>query len=373
MLKSFQSRLVWPPVTTFQAFGQTYALPFRGTVSNCERLPLPLLRYLAGFLDGDGCVSAVGQSCSLSASQSASGAEVLYLLATTLGGTVYVHARGHGLGQPSLQWIIRGHAAQKAACQLAPESVVKHQQLILAASWPSEDRLRLDAKQRLASLNSLSQYDTSHVSCSWAYIAGFFDAEGCIRACHDRVSVRMSLVQKNKDVLGWIDRFWRADLGLSSSWVVHKKSSVTEITVNRHSNTHLLMRRLLDNGLLLKQQQAFLGLSLRDVYYPDFRETMSSLSGNQARYQRLAEDGCIRATAIIAIRKRIRRCEALGRHEEVARLQQQLREMQQQHRVVAIFVTSPEEADEAAANKEGPLQGPVGLSDSLTGQGRVGA
>ncbi|CAE7704817.1 unnamed protein product, partial [Symbiodinium sp. CCMP2456] len=380
VLKSFQSRLLWPPVTHFQAFGQSIALPYRRTERGGTVLPKNLLSYLAGFFDGDGCVSSCAGVCTLMIGQATPRQEVLYLYANTFGGTVYVHNRGIGLRQPSLQWVITGHAAQIAASQLAPECVVKHLQLRVAASWPAEKSLRLDAQHRLAALNRQSQPAVAHHGCSWAYIAGFFDAEGCISCLPQPNMLRLSVTQKSKPVLCWIDSFWYADLGLRSSWSVRRSNAVTEVSVSRQSDTRLLMRRLLDNGLFLKKPQALLGLSLEESNYADVRDRMARLSGNQGRYQTLSQEGSNEAAPLLerlqGMQQEHERLNALHVYRS---LRSDIRSLLAKGasvtkgRVVAIFVASPEEADETEANKTGPLEGASPTGSPSSSMGLAGA
>ena len=331
VLKSFQSRLLWPPLTELEDFGQSFPLSLRHAAADSTVLPQPLLSYLAGFFDGDGCVSTSQVACRLYLSQAAPKHKVLSLFANTFGGTVRTHRRGLGLCQPSLQWAITGRAAQRAASKLAAECVVKSPQLRVAASWPADKNLRLDAKRRLTALNSHSQYDTAHRSCSWAYIAGFFDAEGCISCQAAGGSIRLSVSQKSTSVLRWIDNFWRSDLRLTSSWTLSGSSGVTEIRVARQSDIHLMMRRLLDNGLLLKKPQALLGLSFKELHCAELRDEMSRLSGNQGKYQTLSQEGCQRAREIQRIRGLARYRLHQNRSDEAAPLLQRLQSMQQEH------------------------------------------
>ncbi|CAE7551095.1 hypothetical protein AK812_SmicGene13985 [Symbiodinium microadriaticum] len=331
VLKSFQSRLLWPPVTGFEAFGQSFPLPFRRTAESNAVLPQPLLSYLAGFFDGDGCVWAAGGTCRLAVGQAQPRQDILVLFAKTFGGAVYAHHRGRGLRQPTLQWVIAGQAAEMAASKLAAACVVKNLQLRTVATWPVQKNLRLDAKRRLAALNRHSQYDVAHHSCSWAYIAGFFDAEGYIKCESLQNTVRLSVSQKNQSVLRWMDSYWRADIGCASSWTVQRASGVTDVVICRQSDSRLLMRRLLDNGLLLKKPQALLGLSTEDVPYMEVRERIGRLSGNQSRYQTLSPEGCQRAREISRLRKLAKHRQAHGRSDEVAALLQQLQGMQQEH------------------------------------------
>ena len=331
VLKSFQSQLRWPVLDKFEAFGQTYRLPYRSTCKPEIDVPDQLLRYLAGFFDGDGCVSSDRSCCHLSVSQSCRNAEILKLFQQTFGGGIYVDAPGQGLRRPCLKWTVTGSAANDVAAKLARNAVVKRGQLNLAACWPHEKQHQRDAKVQLASLKL--QQSEPHLACSWAYVAGFFDAEGCVKTRTRRAGIMLSVTQKDRNVLSWIDNFWRADLDLASSWVLHN-NGITEVSVNSGCGVHLLLRRLLSNKLLVKRPQALLGLSLGSVRYQDLRYSIQKLSGNQSRYQSLTEDGCQRSKAIENVQCSIRRRLITGREEEAAQLQNKLEALRQEHKLL---------------------------------------
>ena len=332
VLKSFQARLQWPVLTEFKALGRTHTLPCPSTSKADTDTPDPLLRYLAGFFDGDGCVTSdvASRSC-LSVGQSHRNAEILKLFQNAFGGGIYRLSPGRGLREPCLRWEITGEAAKQAAAQLARHAVVKHEQLNLALRWPDEKQHQLDARMKLAALK-LQQCEPK-LACSWAYVVGFFDAEGCIKARAKQAAITVCLSQRDRNVLYWIDDFWRAVLGLASHWYL-QKTGVTEVSVLSACGVPLLLRRLLANGLLVKRPQALLGLSLGSVQYQDLRDSIQQLSRNQSRYQRLTEDGCQRAKAIALVQCSIRPNFAAGRKDDASQLQQKLEALQQEHKLL---------------------------------------
>ena len=331
-LKCLQCRLKWPPLTEFQAFGQTYSLPCHNTSTADTDVAGPLLRYLTGFFDGDGCVSTNAKgSPQLLVGQSHVKAEILILFKTAFGGGIYAHVPGRGLRRPSLQWSLTGKAVKDAARRLAQHSVVKRGQLLLTESWPEHKQQRRAAAKQLSALK-LQQSDPSFV-CSWAYIAGFFDAEGCIRVMPAQPYITVSVSQKDTGVLSWIDNFWRDDLDLTSGSHL-RKDGVTELIIGAQRNVHLVLRRLLAHGLLGKRLQAILALSLGSIPYGDIRSSMHKMSGNQGRYQHLTEAGCQRSKAIALLRDMLRHRLSAGKLEEAELLQRQLELMQQEHKLL---------------------------------------
>ena len=62
---------------------------------------------------------------------------------------------------------------------LAPHSITKQPQLLIAARWPKTKSP--EREDRRAELLALKKYDSAVAGpCSWTYFAGFFDAEGCV-------------------------------------------------------------------------------------------------------------------------------------------------------------------------------------------------
>ena len=331
VLKSLQSRLQWPRLTQFQAVGQTYRLPYHSTSKVDVDVSDPVIRYLAGFFDGDGCVSSSSNRVQLGISQCHANSEVLILFQRVFGGVIYAQVHGRGLRRPCLQWRVTGADVKEVAAKLVKHSFVKRGQLLVAAPLPEQKQQEQAVQKQRAPLN-LEQSDPN-LACSWAYIAGFFDAEGCIRALPSASAVSVSMSQKDRSVLSWIDNFWRVDLRLTSSCSL-QKTGVTEMTVSSKYYVQLLLRRLLANGLLGKRQQALLGLSLGSVPYGDIRNGLNKLSGNQGRYQHLTEEGCQRSRGIRLMQGTFARRLAAGKLEEAEQLQRQVEAMREQHKLL---------------------------------------
>merc|ERR1712194_118171 len=76
-------------------------------------------------------------------------------------------------------WRIYGHGARVAAGMLASmESIKKPQLQIIASERPTCHDERVALAKRLRSLKQSSQQIETIIG--WSYLAGFFDAEGCI-------------------------------------------------------------------------------------------------------------------------------------------------------------------------------------------------
>eukprot|EP00933_Yihiella_yeosuensis_P039864 TRINITY_DN3404_c0_g1_i1.p2 TRINITY_DN3404_c0_g1~~TRINITY_DN3404_c0_g1_i1.p2 ORF type:complete len:158 (+),score=23.07 TRINITY_DN3404_c0_g1_i1:352-825(+) len=80
-LQTLSRRIPWSPITHFSAFGKLHALPYKTSDTNTLKTPSEEeLDYLAGFLDGDGCVTPKGESsCVLSVKQPFDRGEALLL------------------------------------------------------------------------------------------------------------------------------------------------------------------------------------------------------------------------------------------------------------------------------------------------------
>ena len=204
----------WPILRSFSAKGQNYRLPFRAESKDLRRLPPePVLAYLAGFFDGDGCVSCCPDlsGCLLNVGQSFDQAEILMLFHETFGGSITLQFRGRGLQKPVLQWRAYGQSARNAAQLLAPPSFTKQRQLLLAAQWPEA---KPDREESKAELRALKEYDSAVAGpCRWEYCAGFFDAEGYIKQPLGGVSLLLQIKQKHPRVLECLREFLAQSLG----------------------------------------------------------------------------------------------------------------------------------------------------------------
>ena len=184
-LSAALSTVAWPPLVAFRLNEKTYNLPW--TSEGPFSATMDELDYFAGFFDGDGCVSSAG---SLVVGQSVDGVSVLMRLQFAFGGCISRHSEGKGLKKPALAWKLHGSCARRAARLLAPHSIVKRRQLEICAEPP---QAHVGKVEWIFKLGMLKRSESS-VSrpCTWAYVAGFFDAEGHIQ--QQKTSVSLTLV-----------------------------------------------------------------------------------------------------------------------------------------------------------------------------------
>ena len=329
-LKGLQSRLLWPPISQFRAHGETYSLPYSPADERVHASE-SLLCYLAGFFDGDGCVSRNHRVFNLRVVQSCMHAEILVLFAEVFGGQIFRHSNGKGACRPSLVWkVAKGEDVRKAAAQLAERSFVKKQQLLLAAEQPSSTCTPEDQKHALAAAKK--QEDHAALGCSWPFIAGFFDAEGCISLHPTRRRLCMSFSQNTDTVLRWIAAFWQHDMD-SMPQLHHRADGVFELLVKRKHDVHVLLRRLLDNGLLTKRRRALLALGYGDISFLDIRHGLSLLSGNQGRYQKLTAEGTKRAERLASLQRSATYLGSAGMVEKSRERLEELTALRSQHEI----------------------------------------
>ncbi|CAE8620959.1 unnamed protein product, partial [Polarella glacialis] len=337
--------LQWPACSQFQAFGETYQLPIRsirGCSSFAEKdgskvqaCSSQQLEYAAGFFDGDGCVSVKGglSGCVLSITQSANHGEAAVLFYRLFGGGIYIQSSGIGPRQPKIQWMLQGSSVRHVAAKLAPFSCVKQAQLFIAAKWPTSFAHR---SAEALEIKKLKREPCSEMpSCTWAYVAGFFDAEGCISISQRGAVITLAFTQhvNNKAVLVGIQRFLRIRLPQNPSSITTDRECHV-LHVSSTAMSRAVLNIFLSSGLLVKQASARAALSLEHVNHASVRNQMEALTGNQSRYKRLDSDGCQRAVVISRLNCRLYR---LRSKEDVAagaaakRLHSELTELRQLH------------------------------------------
>ncbi|CAE8737084.1 unnamed protein product [Polarella glacialis] len=188
-LKCFLASLKWPEISHMTASGELYELPVRARSGGAQQ-PAVLhsheLQYLAGFFDGDGCVSPSSSlsSCTLCITQVFDRGEALLRFHKAFGGGIYCTSAGCGAAKPNLQWSVRGDAGKQAASRLLSWPSMKQAQLHIASEWPTCTQRRLFLATSLKSLKHFA-YQPGVMACTWAYLAGFFDAEGHIQSDKD--------------------------------------------------------------------------------------------------------------------------------------------------------------------------------------------
>ena len=307
-LRDLLRTLPWPSLKSFEAHGNIYDLP---QTNAGPSLTLPMtarLRYLAGFF-GDGCVTSNNgmSGCKLTIGQAINQAAVLLLFRDAFGGSITQERHGVGLHQPVLRWTASGCNATRAARLLAPFSITKHKQLLLAAAWPQARPERQQWKQELVHL----KYHDSAVAChcSLEYIAGFFDAEGHVRAA-GQAAVSLHVAQKFSTVLACLKDSLAMHLNVDARIQVYSKISLLYIT--RTAECKQVLHAFLQAGLLCKAEQANLATSLTPQNMPQIRAALGMRVGEQGFGKRLDEDGMRRSVKIASAKQEAMRLKRQG-------------------------------------------------------------
>eukprot|EP00933_Yihiella_yeosuensis_P015680 TRINITY_DN13604_c0_g1_i1.p1 TRINITY_DN13604_c0_g1~~TRINITY_DN13604_c0_g1_i1.p1 ORF type:complete len:444 (-),score=63.18 TRINITY_DN13604_c0_g1_i1:24-1355(-) len=367
-LQSLLRRTPWSPISHFSAFGKMWLLPkLKPDADDLRPLSSEVkLDYLAGFFDGDGCVTTTTSksSCMLAIGQSFDRAEALILFQQEFGGSIYLHSEGRGVGKPCVQWTVRGVDAQLAARRLAERCCLKQAQLKIASTWPTCTAKRSDLVVELKH-HKHHNHITSQSIMSWAFVAGFFDAEGYIGIPARYASMELRVVQKNRAVLKALHTF------LSS----HQPDKWTLFSTRSQSNDlHTLrcagpaareaLHCMVLNGLVVKREQAELALTLTSENHSAIREAMSHMSGNQSCYRRLDAEGVANAKQIHSLQKLIRRASTSGRFSDLQSHEIKLSQLLQEHSTKRLA------AKEAALRRDirnlirrGQLSDQVGVSN----------
>ena len=305
-LTQLQRRIRFPALQTITVGGETYQLPLRAVEP--QRAPNPEeLEYLVGFFDGDGCVTMNRNTghVRLQVDQNVDSADVLLQFRSYLGGNVCFLLPATGTSKAALQWQVCGSKMAQAAAALSRIPSMKQAQLLIAANGQvakadiprTEKELKL-MKQRL-------HVPGQRLKISWPYCAGFFDAEGCITVRPTYAGLQLRLDQVNPCVLVNLLRFLHEKQ--LHTWTLRHSASYSSLTCSNLRESKQTLERLLANGLLLKQQQAELALTLTAHNYLQIRDAISSLNGLQGRYKRLDSAGVARAREIRRVQKRLPR------------------------------------------------------------------
>ena len=324
-LKAFQGRLKWPCVTSVQAFGRSYCLPLHACAPAVNSAPLQRLQYLAGFFDGDGCVQGDG----LTVGQVANNAEILWLFRETFGGGIHKHREGRGLRQPTLTWAACGDRGRLAAAQLLDHSFVKHAQLkiISTLSSPAQARQRMNH-----TLSKLKGVDSCRdAACSWAYVTGFFDADGAILIAPSSAHVQLQMSQKQPNVLAWMQHFLNTELGYEPFLYQDIRGAHT-LVLSARDQVRATLHKLLEHGLLVKRAQAEAALQVDKNSHAIVRGLQMKGKGNQSKYRRLDAAGDQRARQIRMLRSRLwQACCATLSKLDTDLLREQLADLKEVH------------------------------------------
>ncbi|CAJ1440089.1 unnamed protein product [Effrenium voratum] len=335
-LKQIADKLEWPRPTSFEALGATHPLPFRWQPPPARAPDALQVTYLAGFFDGDGCVTSNGQSgTQMRVSQSVHNAGILLQFIEAFGGSILLQSKGQGFNQPVLLWCASGESARNAAKAMHPCSAVKTAELALALVWPSCPKERHQSVMELAALKQMPNGVSSQFVMSWAYLAGFFDAEGCIRLRAGAVSLAIEISQKHASILHVAATFLQDAVGCKVSWSLNVATGVHVISVTERYYVTEILRQMLEAGLFVKEASANVALALTASTHQELRQAMaSSGKGSQALFSRLSPDGCQRAKNIVVVSQRVLRARKSSNNQEnLGRLELQLAHLKQNHQL----------------------------------------
>ena len=249
------------------------------------------------------------------------------------GGSIIRHGFGVGLRKPMLEWHLCGGSARRAARLLAPHSITKQPQLLLAERWPETKSEREDCK---AELRALKKCDSTVAgSCSWYYFAGFFDAEGYINQSNNGgVSLRLEIKQKHPRVLCSLCDFVATTSGIDAAFRNYTQLAYCVLWVCGMSNCKQILQRLLQAGLLCKVKQAQLALSLSPENAAEVSAELAGLTGNQMFGKRLDAAGQKRARKIRSGQSQAAWLRRHGRHAEAEAKQRSTTKLKQEHELL---------------------------------------
>ena len=171
-----------------------------------------------------------------------------------------------------------GQSARNAAQLLAPQSITKRKQLLLAAQWPEAKSEREECE---AELRTLKEYDSAVTGlCSWEYCAGFFDAEGYIKQLNGGASLSLALKQKHPRVLECLREFLAQSLDKDAT-LAKAGGSARVLWVYGLTSCKQILQHLLAAGLLGKVKQAELAVGLTQENAAQVNADLGRLTGNQ--------------------------------------------------------------------------------------------
>ena len=334
-LRQLLKKAPWPRLKHFSANGRSYSLPLRAESREpSHRSAKARLEYLAGFFDGDGCVACQTNlsGCRLEVSQSYDQAEVLMLFREAFGGSIRRKCEGMGLRKPALLWHLGGNSARRAAELLAPHSITKQKQLLIAALWPETQSEREDCK---AELRALKKYDSAVAGpCRWSYFAGFFDAEGYIKQGNGGASLRLEIKQKHPRVLRSICDFVATTSGIDAAFRNYTKLAYCVLWVCGMSKCKQILQRLLQAGLLCKVKQAELALSLSPENAAQVSAELAGRTGNQMFGKGLDAAGQERARKIRSEQVKAACLRRHGLHAEAEAKKCSTKKLKQEHELL---------------------------------------
>ena len=336
-LTELTGRIRFKPLNNFTVGDKSYTLPLE-TLPPPSHLPSQQeLEYLAGFFDGDGCVTMTKRTgqMSMSIGQALDSVRVLIRFRDSLGGGVHHQSCRTGTRKAALQWRVYGATMQHAAQVLCKVPSMKRAQLQVAAAGIIGKADRSDVAQKLKLLKQKDHVPASF-HCSWPYFAGFFDAEGSITVEGRSLGLYLKVRQMNSFVLQELHSFLHT--GELTKWKLRLGSDgCNTLQCTDLATCKLTLQHLLDGGLEVKQRQATLALSLTLGNHKQVRNKVIALNGLQKRYDVLDDAGIDRAKQIQSLSHKCRRASS---KQESELLQVKLEALREEHELQTLIVKS---------------------------------
>ena len=311
-MEGLLARIQRPRLESFEVDGKRYQLPLLAKDAQIQPCSEDKLAYLAGFFDGDGCVTinkATG-SFKLGISQSVKGAGTLFQFRQHFGGSITREKDGNGFIRPKLQWQLYGEAMKRASALLTKHSRTKRSQLQISTRGNVGKAGCLQIADELKQLKR-GDYVPDNRQLSWQYIAGFFDAEGCIKVLPNTASIVLELAQVKPAILMQILSFFQCRQ--HESWKIYTReclspnnSTVYRINCCGNEECKRILQQLLTHGLQQKREQANLARDLTSQNHVEIRDALFQKVGQQARYKRLDSIGMEISKQINQVQARLR-------------------------------------------------------------------
>lgn len=261
----------------------------------------------------------------LQITQSIESAEVLFRFRELLGGGIYKERNGTGKRQAKLRWQVWGSKMRHVAALLGQIPSMKQAQLKIAAGGNIEGPCRERIGEQLFQLKQ-KDHIAKTLKCSWAYFAGFFDAEGSVTVIYSWVGLKLAVSQMNPFVLERLLEFLHNSK--LSSWRLVQDQICSELVCTDLATSKQTLKRLLDHGLLVKQKQAQFALSLNATNQKKVREAVMELNGWQKKYNRLDEEGVCRAKELKSLLAKMR-TSSCTKEQEL--LQCEIQDLREEH------------------------------------------
>ena len=311
-LEGLLARIQRPRLESFEVDGKRYQLPLSAKDAEIENCCEDKLAYLAGFFDGDGCVllSKTTGGFTLAISQSVNGAKTLMRFRQHFGGSINRKQDGNGFTRPVLRWLLCGEAMKRASTLLTKHSRTKRSQLQISARGNVEKAARLQVADELKLLKS-GDYVPDNRQLSWQYLAGFFDAEGCIKVLPNSASIALDLWQVKPailmQILSYLHRQQHQSWKMYTTACLSPNNSTTcLIKCYGTDECKRILQELLAHGLQQKREQANLATDLTSENHVEIRDALFQLVGQQSRYNRLDSMGMEISKQILQARNRLR-------------------------------------------------------------------